>query len=104
MILEKLIHLSLNLRTSFDWFLLTSLHRSIKLSPMQIEDYKEKIGRKIREARVAFGFSQTGLAEKMNVFPSQIARWESGKHLVDLYNAYWLSRTLNVPMDKLFGD
>lgn len=71
---------------------------------MTHDEYKKTVGSRITWERTEAGLTQVELAEKMNVFPSQIARWESGNHLVDLYNAYWLSKTLCVSMDTLFGN
>lgn len=70
---------------------------------MDLDNYKSIVAENIKDARLRAGLSQEELAQKLNAHVPQISRWESGKHSIDLYTAFWLSRVLNVSMDKLFG-
>jgi transcriptional regulator with XRE-family HTH domain len=57
-------------------------------------------GECLAEARASLGLSQTGLAAKMGVLPSQISRWESRRYLTaatrgrfsEVLRVKWLSR------------
>lgn len=71
---------------------------------LDAELYKETIAARVKETRTEQGFDQQAFAKAMNAHASQVSRWESGKYSIDLYTAYWISRVLKVPMEKLFGD
>lgn len=62
------------------------------------------LGEKIRYARKRSGLSQTGLAEKMCVSRSAIAKWETDKGMPDVENLKMLSRLLHVSVDSLLTD
>lgn len=62
------------------------------------------LGEKIRHARKSCGLSQVGLAEKLCVSRSAIAKWETDKGMPDVENLKYLSRLLNVSVDYLLSD
>lgn len=62
------------------------------------------LGEKIRHARKSCGLSQEGLAEKLCVSRSAIAKWETDKGMPDVENLKYLSRLLNVSLDYLLSD
>ena len=62
------------------------------------------LGEKIRHARKSCGLSQGGLAEKLCVSRSAIAKWETDKGVPDVENLKYLSRLLNVSVDYLLSD
>jgi transcriptional regulator with XRE-family HTH domain len=43
------------------------------------DDYRRRIGRRIREARLAKEWSQTQLAQRLGVADKQVSRWENGQ-------------------------
>ena len=62
------------------------------------------LGEKIRHARKSCNLSQVGLAEKLCVSRSAIAKWETDKGVPDVENLKYLSRLLNVSVDYLLSD
>lgn len=62
------------------------------------------LGEKIRQARKSCGLSQEGLAEKLCVSRSAIAKWETDKGMPDVENLKLLSRLLNVSVDYLLHE
>ena len=42
------------------------------------QDYRRRIGERIRRARETAGLSQTELAQRLGVADKQISRWENG--------------------------
>ena len=62
------------------------------------------LGEKIRHARKSCGLSQGGLAERLCVSRSAIAKWETDKGVPDVENLKYLSRLLNVSVDYLLSD
>lgn len=69
---------------------------------MEIDEYKKVVASRITNRREALGLSQRAFAKVINVLQPQVNRWETGNHLPDLYNAYWISKGLQISMDELF--
>lgn len=59
------------------------------------------LGEKIRELRIRSGLTQEGLAEKLHVSRSAIAKWEAGGGLPDLSNLKLLAELFSVSIDSL---
>lgn len=55
-------------------------------------------------ARNRAGLSQAELAEKVNVLPATVARWESGKSLPKLNVVYQLEAVLGTRQYALFDE
>lgn len=66
---------------------------------------KKKVlrGDRLRQARLAKGFSQDDLQDRMGVGPNQINRYENGKFDPSMEVIVKLSETLEVSVDWLLG-
>ncbi len=64
------------------------------------------IGESIRHHRKQLNLTQAQLAERLNVTPQAVSKWESGAGLPDLSMAVPLARTLGITTDELlrFGE
>lgn len=60
------------------------------------------VGRKIREARVLNGLSQTALAQKVGITFQQLQKYESAANRVSCSRLYDLARVLGVPAQSFF--
>ena len=61
------------------------------------------VGRKIREARILHGLSQTALAEKVGIAFQQLQKYESASNRVSCSRLYDIARVLGVPVQALFA-
>lgn len=57
---------------------------------------------KLKELRKKNNYSQTYVAEYLNISRQAISRWETGKATPDLDNLLLLAKLYNVPVDELF--
>lgn len=66
-----------------------------------------ELSRRLKQCRTARGLSQAQLAEKLNLTPQTISKWERGLSLPDLYNLSAICSVLGVSvgflLDKLFS-
>ena len=60
------------------------------------EDSAMTIGEKIKKARKDKGWTQSELAEKLNVSPEAVSKWERGTYLPDEYNEEQLNDILGL--------
>lgn len=61
------------------------------------------IGRQVRRFRLAAGMTQEGLAERLNVAPQTVSKWETGLTAPDLSLLAPLADLFRVSMDELLG-
>ena len=59
---------------------------------------------KLKDSRKAKGIMQKTLAEMLNVKPSTVSMWESGKRTPDVLTLKRISDALDVPFSDLLGD
>ena len=64
----------------------------------------EKIGARIREARLARGLSQEQLGEKLGVSFQAVSTWETGKYIPDADHLPALAKALDLSLDALFAE
>lgn len=64
-----------------------------------------EIGQKLKDARVASGLTQEGVAEKINVSRQTISNWENEKTYPDIISVIKLSDIYSISLDNLLkGD
>ena len=59
------------------------------------------IGNNIRKARKAAGVSQKELAERLQVYPKDISRWENGERTPSAIALAKICRELNASADEI---
>lgn len=62
------------------------------------------IGRRIREQREAAGYTQAQFAELVGVGDTTLCKIERGQRGLDSLTLRRISRQLDVPMDRFFGE
>lgn len=65
---------------------------------------KKSFGRKLKEQREKFGYTQFELAEKVNLSQNFLGDIERGIKLPSLSKLILLSNTLKISLDSLFAD
>lgn len=65
-------------------------------------DVRHKFGKKIKELRLALGFSQEELANKSELHRTYISSLELGNRNVSILNIEKLAKALNCNMTDLF--
>ncbi|MGO1118663.1 helix-turn-helix domain-containing protein [Rhodovibrionaceae bacterium A322] len=60
------------------------------------------IGRRIKERRIAAGFSQAALAEKLGITFQQVQKYESGANRVGGSRLWDISKAINTPVTYFF--
>lgn len=68
------------------------------------KQFKYDAGNTLLELREKAGMTQPELAEKMNVEPNSVHRYEKGERQMNLHTAYEASVALGVPMEDLIPD
>lgn len=63
---------------------------------------KTPIHLKLKELREAHGYSQSDLADEINISRQAISNWETGKTFPDINNLAILCRLYNTSLDQLF--
>ena len=63
------------------------------------DDYRRRIGERIHKVRKRAGLTQHELAVKLDVYDSQISRWETGKSAPSVTHMRALERALEVPAE-----
>lgn len=64
-----------------------------------------EIGKKLKDARMRFGFTQESVAEKVNVSRQTISNWENEKSYPDIISVIELSNLYSISLDELLkGD
>jgi len=71
-----------------------------KATNMQL---RQRVARRLRDARVAQNLSQEDLAEKLGVAPESVSRFERGRSPLSLELLGRASRVLGVPIEQLVG-
>lgn len=62
------------------------------------------LGAKLKEARTTKGFSQSDVAEFLNISRQSISKWETNKSYPDIDNLVELSKYYDVSIDELLTD
>lgn len=66
--------------------------------------YKDNIiGRSLKTARQAAGFSQTKLAKAIGTSHSAISFWENGVNIPNVRDCWSIADALNITIDELIG-
>ncbi|MDX1711410.1 MAG: helix-turn-helix transcriptional regulator [Rhodovibrionaceae bacterium] len=60
------------------------------------------IGQRVREKRMALGYSQTALAEKLGISFQQVQKYESGANRISGSRLWEMSRVLGEPVSYFF--
>ena len=68
------------------------------------KQFKYDAGKVLLALREKAGLTQPQLAEKMNVEPNSVHRYEKGERQMNLHTAYEASVALGVPMENLIPD
>ena len=63
----------------------------------------DTFGERIKELRKAAGITQTGLAEKLNLHPQTVSKWERGISEPDISQLGDLAEALGITLEKLCG-
>jgi UDP-N-acetylglucosamine 1-carboxyvinyltransferase len=66
-------------------------------------DYRDRVSRRIKEARIAKGWSQTRLAQALGVADTQVSRWEHGQMPYSL-TLERIAEALDVSAEWFFRD
>lgn len=66
-------------------------------------DYVESAGKRLRQARLALGFSQKEFCQILDVKTGIYSAWENGNYLIDPFIATKISNDFNIPMDFIYG-
>lgn len=61
------------------------------------------IGENLKKARQNVGMTQKELAEKLNVYPKDICRWETGARVPGADKLAAICRALNASADDILG-
>jgi HTH-type transcriptional regulator/antitoxin HipB len=67
-----------------------------------MDDLKKKVGKAIKEARKAKGFTQKELGQQLGVADSVITNYESGKQNLTIDTLQKLAEALSVEVSTLF--
>jgi transcriptional regulator with XRE-family HTH domain len=67
-----------------------------------MSDIAQHVARKIKELRIAAGYSQTDLAKKLEITPNTVSRWESGIYKPRIDDLDRLSRLFGKPIWSFF--
>lgn len=70
---------------------------------MDIDNGIDRLGARLREARIAQGFTQKRLAQLLDVREKDVSRWESGEHAPSTPRLARLAVALGVSADWLLG-
>ena len=58
----------------------------------------------IKKSRIAKGLTQTELANRLNISPQSVSKWERGLSVPDIENIYYISTILGVSTDALLNN
>lgn len=64
---------------------------------------KNEVGQRLKESRIAAGYTQQQVAEKMNIKQPYYARYESGRHELDYEKLVFLCKLFDVSSDYILG-
>ena len=64
----------------------------------------ELVGKRISENRKKLGLTQEQLAQKINVSPQAVSKWENGRNLPDIENLFLIADVLKIPYSMLTDD
>lgn len=73
------------------------------MAPTLHSESPHGLGARIRQAREAAGLYQHQLAEAVEVGPTAVTRWETGKRIPPAVRLSRVAKTLNVTVDYLLG-
>jgi transcriptional regulator with XRE-family HTH domain len=77
--------------------------RSPKRPDRKIQEHQEQIGRRVRQARTAKGWTREKLAEALGVEVETLWRYEAGRLPLSVAALYQLSDILDVRIERLVG-
>ena len=63
-----------------------------------------ELGKRLKQSRTNKGFSQTNVADYLNISRQSISKWENGNSLPDLANLVRLSNYYEVSIDELLKE
>lgn len=63
---------------------------------------RNKLGKRLREARISKGWSQELLADKVDLHRTYISMIERGEQNVAIDNISKIAKALNLPLERLF--
>lgn len=63
----------------------------------------QHLGKKLKELREQHGFTQTDVAEKLNISRQAISQWENEKSTPDIENAFLLCELYGISIHELQG-
>lgn len=66
-------------------------------------DFMTDVGQKIRSCRELAGYTQAEFAERLRATEKNVADWENGEALPDIYYLNKISEIFDYPMDQLIG-
>jgi transcriptional regulator with XRE-family HTH domain len=69
-----------------------------------MNDLRGRVGRRIRDARLRSGLTQTELAKRIDVADAQISRWENGKAMPAMTTLESIADALGVTAESFFVD
>lgn len=64
----------------------------------------KEIGRRLRAARLAAGFSLKDMSERAGVHLSSIGKYEAGEQRIPASHVHAVAKACGVPLASLFGD
>lgn len=71
---------------------------------MKIEiDLKKEIGNRLKEARLAAGYTQASIAQEMQMSQQQYSRFENGVFELNYAQIVFLCEKYDISADYLFG-
>jgi transcriptional regulator with XRE-family HTH domain len=71
------------------------------VSPDRTEWPSDRLGERIREARLRRGLTQEALGEAVGVVKVSVSQWESGRTKPSIPNLWRIAAALDVPADDL---
>lgn len=70
----------------------------------RVKNVDKIVGRRIREARIAIGWSQARLSKFAGVSFQQFQKYENGLNRISASRLFLIAEALHVSIDMLFGD
>ena len=65
-------------------------------------DLSKSVGAKLKEARIAKGYTQKQVAEKLNKYQSDYSEYETGKVQLDYEKIVYLCKLFDITPNDLF--
>jgi transcriptional regulator with XRE-family HTH domain len=71
---------------------------------MNEAEFRERLGGRLKELRLAKGYSQQQLAAVCEMDKENISRLESGRHSPNSYTLYMIANALGITLSELFAN